>query len=290
MARVAVVGAGSIGAVFAAHLSLTHHDVVSCVRRPFETYVIESETTPVNAPATVATDPNEVDGPFDWVLVGVKAHQTEGARDWFEALCGPDTKVVALQNGVEAVERLTPFVGGAEVIPAVVYCGAELIEPGRVLHTTRNLLIVPDTPSGEAFRTLYEDAPVEIRVDSGHLTKAWLKLGTNAVGNGLTALTGRPLSVLSHPALHQVATALMAETWAVAVAEGAVIDVSDPGGYVLRMAETPGGRTSMLMDVEAGRPTEHDAIHGAVLRAAGRHAIEVPTTRTVYGILEARSN
>jgi 2-dehydropantoate 2-reductase len=290
MARVAVVGAGSIGACFAAHLSVTDHDVVACVRRRFDHYVIESETTPVRAPASVVTDPGNLDGPVDWVLVGVKAHQTKDAAPWFDALCGPETVVVALQNGVEAVERLSSLVHGAEVVQGVVYCGAELLGPGHVLHTTRNLLIVPDTPAGEGLRALYEDTPVEIAVDRNHLRKAWLKLSTNVVGNGLTALTRRPLGVMAEPPLFPVATAMMAETWAVANAEGAQIDASDPGGYVRAITDgNPDGRTSMLMDTEAGRRTEHDAIHGAVLRAADRHGIPVPTVRAVHGILDTRA-
>ena len=97
----------------------------------------------------MATDPSQLDtDPADWVLVGVKAHQTAGAASWFDALCGPATKVVAMQNGIEAVERLAPLVNGAEVVQAVVYCGAELVAPGHIDHSEMGRLIVPNDRTG----------------------------------------------------------------------------------------------------------------------------------------------
>jgi len=126
--RVAIVGPGSVGCFFAAHLATSKHSVVACARRPFERYVVESPESPTESAATVVTAPEMLEGtPFDWVLVGVKAHQTASASTWLERACGPDTTVVALQNGVEAVERLRPFVDGAQVLASVVYCGAELL-------------------------------------------------------------------------------------------------------------------------------------------------------------------
>src|SRR5688572_2188929 len=139
MPRIAVVGVGSVGTFFAAHLAAAGHDVLACARRPFDTYRVESAEAPVTGPANVATGPAAVTGgPYPWLLVAVKAHQTVDAAPWFDRLCGPDSPgrpasiVVAVQNGVEAVERFTPLVHGATVVPAVVYCGAELQEPGRI--------------------------------------------------------------------------------------------------------------------------------------------------------------
>jgi 2-dehydropantoate 2-reductase len=290
MSRVAVIGPGSVGCFFAAHLAHTDHDVVSCARRGFDVYVVDSELAPITAPAHVATDPTELtDGPYDWVLVGVKAHQSADAAPWFDTTCGPDTVVVAMQNGVEAVERLTPLVHGARVIPAVVYCGSELIAPGRIHHTSAGRLIVPDDADGRALAALYDGTAVVIDPSDRHLTSAWVKLSINVVVNGLTALTRRPMGVLAEPDLAPVAAALLAETWAVGVAEGADLDTDEPAGFVARLTSAAGsGKTSMLMDTLAGRPTEHDAIHGAVARAARRHGIATPVLDTVLGLLATR--
>ena len=284
-----MVGPGSVGAVFAAHLSGTEHEVVSCARRPFDRYLIESPEVPFDGPATVVTDPDELDGePFDWVLVGLKAHQTAPASDWFERTCGPDTIVVALQNGIEAADRLTPLVSGAHVIPAVVYCGAALVEPGHVDHSRSMRLIVPDDDAGARLAELFSSTPADIDPSPSHLTSAWVKLCINAVANGLSALTGRDMRVLGDPALAPVAARLMTEALTVGRAEGADLDLDGVEDRIAAMSRNP-VRTSMLQDVDAGRVTEHDAIQGAVLRAAARHGIDTPVTATVHALLAARA-
>ncbi len=292
MSRIAVIGPGAVGCFFAAHMAATNHQVVACARRGFDTYVVDSELAPVTGPAEVVTDAAELAGeaPFEWVLVGVKAHQSADAAPWFDATCGPDTVVVAMQNGVEAIERLTPLVHGATVVPAVVYCGSELIAPGHIHHTSSGRLIVPDHADGHALRALYDETPVVIDPSDGYLTSAWVKLSINVVVNGLTALARRPMDVLADPDLAPVAATLLAETWTVGVAEGADLDTGDPSGFIARLAGAPGsGKTSMLMDTLAGRSTEHDAIQGAVARAARRHGIATPVLDTMLAILATRA-
>lgn len=287
--RVAVVGPGSVGCFFAAHLSSADHEVIACARRGFERYVVESDEAPFDGPAKAVTDPDELTGRFDWVLVGVKAHQTNGAAEWFERTCDADTVVVAMQNGVEAVERLEPHVNGAEVVPAVVYCGASLVAPGHIQHHSAGRLIVPSGAAGHRLAQLFEGTAAQIDVSERHLTSAWVKLGINVVANGLTALTGHPMGVLAHPHLGVVAGLMLRETWTVGVAEGAELDLEGVDDYIAKIAVgAADGRTSMLADTEAGRPTEHDAIQGAVLRIGARHGIATPTVAAVHAILDAR--
>lgn len=286
--RVAMVGPGSVGSVFAAHLSDVH-DVVACARRPFDRYVIESPEVPFDGPANVVTEPAALDGePFDWVLVALKAHQTAGAAAWLERACGPTTIVVGMQNGVEAAERLGPYVNGAHVIPSVVYCGAELTEPGRVRHSRSMRLIVPDDEPGAGLAELFAGTPAQIDPSPGHLTSAWVKLAINVVANGLSALTGRDMRVLQDEALAPVAIELMTEVLTVGRAEGADLDLEGIPERIAAMGTNP-VRTSMLQDTDAGRTTEHDAIHGAVLRAGARHGIDTPVTEVVHSLLAARS-
>ena len=195
MAEVAVVGPGSVGAFFAAHLAVSGRDVLACARRPFAEYVIESRSVPARALARVVTDPGEVDGKADWVLVAVKSHQTDAAAPWLDRLCGPDTTVVVMQNGIEGEERVAPLSGAAEVVASVVYCATELLAPGHVMHRQAQMLIVPERAASHRFATLFDGTPIEIRVTAAYLTEAWRKLGINVMANGVTALTGRPLGV-----------------------------------------------------------------------------------------------
>lgn len=286
--RIAVVGVGSVGGVFAAHLS-TKHEVLACVRRPFDTYKIDSKEVPFEGPATAVTSPDDVpwDRPADAVFVGLKSQHTEGAAPWFGRLCGPDTLVVAMQNGIEAVERLTPHVNGATVVPSVVYCGAELLAPGHVKHSSRANLIVADDQSGNHAASLVDGTPLSIKPSPNFVNSAWVKLGVNSAANGLTALTKRPMNVMADDGIRAIAEALLTECWTVGNAEGAELDLGGIPKLLGQMAASPGGRTSMQQDREAGRPTEHDAIHGAVIRRGQANGVATPVTTIIHDLLAA---
>ena len=292
MTTIAVVGPGSVGTYVAAQLAAGGNDVLACARRPFDEYVVESPEHPVRLPARVATDPSEV--PDGWsprfVLVCVKAHQTAGAAEWLARLARPATTFVAVQNGVEGGERLTPYAEGGETLPSVVYCGAELLAPGHVRHYTHGLLITPDVPSGRELATAAHGTGLHVRPDPAFVTEAWRKLGANIVANGITALTRRRIGVLAEPGMAELLRHLLDETWTVARAEGATLGDADIDGFVAAMtARPPGGDggTSMYYDRMAGRPTEHDALYGAVVRAGARHAIATPMVAGLQTLIAA---
>ncbi len=288
--RVAVVGPGGVGCFFAAHLAGAGHDVLACARRRFDRYVIESDVAPIEGPARVVVDPDEVGWtePADWVLVGVKTHQTAGAAPWFDRLCGPDTVVVVLQNGIDGVVRLEALVGGAEVVPAVVYCGAELLAPGHVQNVMGGRLIVPDTPAAHALAELCSGTAIEIEPSDTYEVAAWVKLGLNVVANGLTALTGQTMGVLGHPAIEPVARALLRECWTVGAALGIDLDLDRVDTTVTGMAGLEDGNTSMAHDVAAGRATEYEALHGAVIRRGRQAGVPTPVHDVVHALLAAR--
>jgi len=308
---VAFVGAGAIGAFFAAHLIDAHSaDVTICVRTPFTDLVVESEATntafvatgdalvgpppqrlALRSTPTVLTDPADVRGPVDWVLLATKGPQTEGAAGWLHALVGPATKVVVLQNGIEHEERVRPYVDAAvEIIPAVVYCGAEVVAPGHIVHRTNGFLILPAGPSGDQLVALYADARAGIRLADDFTTASWQKLCGNVVANGITALTERRMEVMRRPAIAAVGRALLTECVAVARAHGAVIEDSYADLVLSGIAQMPAAAgTSMLYDRLAGRPMEQDLLYGAVGRAARRHHIDTPMHDTFAALLAAIS-
>ena len=274
---------------FAGHLAGAGHDVVACARRPFDRYVIESEEFPLDIEASVLTDPATLTGPAEWVLVSVKAHQTAGASAWLDALCDSSTRVVVVQNGIEH-DRVEPFINGAAMIPSVVYCGAELLAPGHISHSTSGHLIVPDEPHGEDLLGLFSQSKAEVRPSENFSTHQWRKLSLNIMANGLTALTGRRLGVLGEPGIRPIAISLIRECWQLGSAEGADLDPDGADELIDWLIQSGrDGGTSMLYDTLAGRPTEHDAIHGAALRRAGALGIDTPTIAMVHALLDARS-
>ena len=107
-----------------------------------------------------------------------------------------------------------------EVVPAVVYCAAELLEPGHIAHRQDGTLILPDTPTAHQVVELFVGTPAVVRATDRYLTDAWRKLGLNVMFNGITALTMRPISVISRPGVADVARQLLQETWAVGARRG----------------------------------------------------------------------
>lgn len=287
MTRIAVVGPGGVGTFFAAHLASSDHDVVACARRPFSSYLVESDVAPVSGPATVVTDPADLAEKFDWVLVAVKAHQSVGAEPWLNQVCGPDSTVIALQNGVEAETRLAPFVNGAQVVGAVVYCGATLMAPGHTVNTGGGRLIVPDDEAGRQLSELFAGTQAEIKPSPTHLTERWRKLGINVAVNGVTALTDKPISVAGRGPGRTVAGAILDECWAVARAEGADLPAEAIEPTLDGFAGATSMNTSMRQDRAAGRPTEHDALYGAVVRHGERHGIPTPVNEAIGALVAA---
>ena len=111
----------------------------------------------VDAPA--ADRSGVLDGPADWVLLAVKAHQTAGAAGWLSALCGPRSTVAVLQNGIDHVERVGPLVGDADVLPVVNWCPVEPVAPGRVRQRDALRLAVPAGRRGRGSRRCSARSP-----------------------------------------------------------------------------------------------------------------------------------
>lgn len=276
MAEIAVVGTGAIGGVCAAHLSAAHADLVCCVRRPFDELVLEVDGRSLRARPWVETRPDRVDA-AGWVLFATKAHQTRGASPWLEALVGPGTRVAVLHNGVEHVERLSPWVDPERVVPVVVACPATALAPGHVVQRRSAQLTVPDGEAGRAFAALFEGSEVGVRVTTDWGTVAWRKLCMNVTSGALAALAGVPLPDIRNPQRAAIAHALARECARVARAEGA--DLPDAFADEVALGATHArlrGEPSILTDRLHGRPLEFDARNGAVVRIGARHGIPAP--------------
>ncbi|HWE70327.1 MAG TPA: 2-dehydropantoate 2-reductase N-terminal domain-containing protein, partial [Acidimicrobiales bacterium] len=221
---VVVIGSGAIGGYFGFALERAGHRVVLCARRPFDQLTVETEGRRMTVMGPVITDPGECPA-ADWVVLATKGHQTAGAAPWLSAACREAAAVLVLQNGVEHRERVSGFTGGVPVVPAVVLCGAEVVEPGRVRHHGHSAITVPDTELGRATAELFAGGPATVTLSSDFERDLWLKLVQNVTGGPLTAITGRRLEVMSQPEIAGLAVELAVET--AAVARGCGVDLSD---------------------------------------------------------------
>ena len=280
-ARIAIVGVGAIGGLCGARLCTAGHEVALCVRRRFDALVVETPNRRLRTAAEVTDRPADV-GVADWVLVATKAHQLDGASDWLEAAVGPDTRVAVLQNGVEHVERMTPWVPPERVVPVVVDAPAERLAPGHVRQRREAELRVSDDPSGRAFAALFAGTDVSVRCVKDWPRAAWEKLTWNAAGGAVAALVGRGLPEIEPERRRAWGMALAHEVVETARAEGVALAVALAADVARQLAELrSGGTPSTLADRLAARPLEVDARNGAVVRIARRHGLVVPANEVV---------
>jgi 2-dehydropantoate 2-reductase len=275
-ARIAVVGVGAIGGVCAANLIAVGREVVCCVRTPFSALEVEAPGASLLCAPRVETDPAHA-GAADWILLATKAHQTAGAAGWLAALAGADTRLAVLHNGVEHVERLSPWFDPARIVPVVVECPATATAPGRIAQRRAARLSVPDRADARDFAALFAGSAVAVETSADWKTAAWRKLCTNVTSGAIAALAGVALQDVVHPRRAELAHALAGECAEVARAEGADL----PAELAQRVAEgvlsaPVRGTPSTLVDRLAGRPLETDARNGAVVRIGARHGIPVP--------------
>jgi 2-dehydropantoate 2-reductase len=297
--RILVHGAGAVGGYFGALLARGGHEVtfvarggnLAALRAQGLTVRLSTETLRV-APVHAVADPAEAPRP-ELVLVCVKSHDTASAGAALRPVVGADTIVLSLQNGIENEDVLARALGLAPLMVALTRIGVELVAPATVDYSGRGTIVFGEPDGTESPRALrvaaaLAAAGVSHQLRRDILVAAWEKLAWNAGFNAVTTLTRRTVGdVLALAPTRDLVVAAMEEVDAVAVAAGvpvrrgrtqAVLDDSAGG--------LPDFHTSMLQDLLRGRRLEHDALNGAVVRAAARTGVPVPVNRTLLALLD----
>lgn len=287
----ALVGPGAIGATVAAFVHAAGSPVVVCGRTARGDIEVRADDgDAVTLPGPVRTDPAELDGPVDVVLLGVKDTQTAAAAGWLDGLCDERTVVLALQNGVEQVERVGRYCPESTVIPAVVWFSAETHAEGWVRLRTPVRLVLPDTAAAGRLAAALAVPRISVDTDLDFVTAAWHKLLVNAVA-GLQVLTGRKAGVFRRDDIARLGRSYLTECLAVARAEGANLADTVVDETVALFAQVPEDMTtSILTDREHARPLEWDVRNGVIARKAAAHGIATPISDVLVPLLAAASD
>ena len=313
--KFAIFGAGAIGGYLGAKLALAGLDVTLIARGPHLAAMrkdglrlIEGEAEHVVRPRCLA-DSREA-GPQDYVFLTLKAHSLTPALDAITPLLGPETAVVTAQNGIpwwyfyklpgpwqdhrlESVDpggRIWQAIGPQRAIGCVVYPACEVVAPGVIRHVedSRFSLGEPDgTRSQRAVRLARALVGAGLRAPlRGRIRREiWLKLWGNVALNPLSALTRATLAeICAQPATRAFARAVMAEVEAVAAALGERMAV-DVDARLAGAGGVGAHKTSMLQDLEAGRPMEVEALTGAVVELARLTGVATPSLDALDGMI-----
>jgi 2-dehydropantoate 2-reductase len=316
--RICVFGAGAIGGYLAVRLANAGQDVSVVARGPHLAAIREHGLKlRIDGREEVArlraTDDAAELGPQDYVIVTLKAHSLPPVVGKLAPLFGPETCLVTGMNGVpywyfhglpgqpwRVVEAVDP--GGvvsaafqpARALGCVVYPACEAPEPGVIEHVDgdRFTLGEPDgakSPRAEALSKALIAAGFKAPVRPAIRDEIWVKLWGNLAFNPLSALTSQTLDVLAtQPDLKAVARAMMVEGRAVAEALGAKFAI-DVDRRIAGAAGVGAHKTSMLQDLERGRPMEIDALVTAVAELGRAVGVTTPTIDTVLALVKARA-
>ncbi len=302
LGRIAIVGAGALGSLIAARLADFEIPVV-LINRPSPHLdlirgdglrLIEQDGSERRIRVPVASDPAAI-AECAVAIVAVKTWATEAALrslvDWLPR----SIWVATLQNGIDNDARIRAALGpDVRLALGTTSLGATRQEPGVVRSggTGPTLFGVPSQAPPAELRALgarFAAVGMPAAAIAGIEQAIWRKLAVSAAINGLTALAEAPNgAIVDDPELRAASFAIAREVESVAHAEGN--DIGDVERAVCAVARaTATNRSSMWQDLEAGNPTEVEAIYGAIVARAARHGIDVPAIRTVAAILRARS-
>ena len=304
MARIAVVGCGAMGSVYAGLLAASGHDVLAVdpwaahmeaiAERGLQVSGASGEHRVRMRTATVA--PAE---PMDLVIVATKAAEVAAAARQARALLGPETVVLTIQNGLGSAERVAEAVGAERLAVGIAGgFGAAMRGPGAVHHNGMEIVRMGAHAPGagldaarlEQVAALWRGAGFRAEAVADIAAMQWEKLICNCAYSAPCALAGMIVGqVMDDAEMGPVSRACATEAWEVARARGVAIDVADPIAHVRAFgARIPHAKPSLLLDHEAGRRSEIDAINGAIPREAAKVGATAPVNAALAALVRVR--
>ncbi|MCZ8142895.1 MAG: 2-dehydropantoate 2-reductase [Acetobacteraceae bacterium] len=318
--KICIFGAGAIGGLMGAKLAAKGDvDVTFIARGPHLAAMREHGVKLISEGTEQIVHPRCVEsaeeaGPQDYVLVTLKAHSLPSAAKQMQPLLGPDTAIVSAVNGipwwyfhglggayegriVQSVDpdgQVSALLPPSRAIGCIVYPAAEVTAPGVIDHSygDRFSLGEPDgsrSPRAQALSEALIAAGFKAPVRPKIRDELWVKLWGNMAFNPISALTTATLDVLTgDEGQRGVARAMMLEGQRVAEALGVRFAI-DVDKRIAGAAEVGAHKTSMLQDLERGRPMEIEALLGAVVELADWVGEAAPISRTVLALVRARA-
>jgi 2-dehydropantoate 2-reductase len=293
--RVAILGAGAMGAYFAATFFDTPGFSVCLVADGQRLERLKKDGLVINGKSyrIPAIAPAEAVEPADLILVALKHHQLAAAVQGLTPLVGAGTLFLSVMNGLESEETIGALYGMDKVLFAISK-GIDAVRHGNQVNFTRPGIHVFGeahnstlSPRVQRVKNAFDRAGICYEIPEDMIRALWWKFMVNVGINQASAVTRAPYGIFSrNPDAQALMEALMQEVVTLAQAEGVNLtgqDVLD--WYPVMQTLSPEGKTSMLQDVEAGRKTEVELFGGKVIELGEKHGIPTPVNQTVYQII-----
>ena len=302
MARVAIVGAGAMGSIYAALMADAGHHVWAVdawedhVRAMREKGLrVEGASGDRTVRLNATTDAGEIEAP-DLVVIATKLDGVRAAAEAVAPVLGPDTPVLSIQNGLGGPDRVAEVVGADRLLVGVVGgFGASMKGPGHAHHNGMEFVRIGEyrggpTDRAEKVAEIWRSSGFKVLTFDDIHRMVWEKLICNCAYSGPCTITGLTAGeVMADPDASAISNGCAIEAWEVAQAKGIAVEIDDPVDYIRRFGEKiPNSRPSMAQDHMARRRAEIDAINGAIPREAREFNLSVPTNVFVTRVLRAQ--
>ena len=304
--RIAIVGCGAMGSVYAGLLADAGHAVWAV--DPWVEHLAAINTTGLRVegasgdrtvPLTgAAATPAAVEGgPVDLVILATKVGQVTEAAEALTPILGDDTPVLSIQNGLGGPQRTAAVLGAERVLIGVVGgFGASMTGPGHVHHNGMEMVRIGefegagDSERAEAIADVWRGAGFTTSTYANVHQLVWEKLLCNVAFSGPCTVTElRVGELLDDPDASAISAACSSEAFEVARAKGIPLDLDDPVAYTRAFgSKIPDARPSMLLDYLAGRRSEIDAINGAIPDAAAEEGLTAPANVVVAAAVRVK--
>jgi 2-dehydropantoate 2-reductase len=297
--KIAVFGSGAVGSYFGGRLAAAGEDVHFLARGPQlaalrrDGLTVVSPTGDLRLKSVKAIDRPVDIGAVDIVLFAVKLYDAEAAAAALAPLIGPDTAVITVQNGVDAVETVSRHVRREHVVAGAAYIMAAVEAPGRIRHTAKDTLLFGESDGSRSTRLTSFEAACQHAGFSATLSTnidrdLWTKFVRLATWSGMTTVTRSPMGVIRNsPSLMAMMAAALDEAITVGYARGVSLPTSLPEETLTLVNSFPdGAKSSMLEDLEHGRRLELPWLSGAVARMGREAGVPTPVHQFIATVLE----
>jgi 2-dehydropantoate 2-reductase len=300
--KIAIVGCGAMGSVYAGLFASAGHEVWAIDRWAEHVEAMKKNGLRLEGKSgdrTVkvhATTQAKDAGPCDLVVLATKAMHVAAAAESVKVLLGKDTPVLSIQNGLGGPETAAGILGRERVMVGVVGgFGASMKGPGHAHHNGMELVRLgefggPITPRLKKVEEIWSGAGFKVKVFDDIDQLVWEKLICNCAYSGPCALVDGTISqVMSDPDLAKVSAACASEGYAVAMKKGVKLGFTDPVAYVRDFgSKIPNARPSVLLDLMAKRLSEIDVINGSIPRVGKQVGVAAPVNETITALVKAK--
>jgi 2-dehydropantoate 2-reductase len=300
--KVAVVGCGAMGSVYAGLLADAGHEVwaidswkehVEAMRA--KGLRVEGASGDRTVKLNATTDPADA-GPCDLAILATKSMHVEKAARSMQPLLHAGTVVLSIQNGLGGPDTAAKVLGRERVMVGVVGgFGASMKAPGHAHHNGWELVRLgefagPVSPRLEKVAEVWQSGGFRVKCFDDIDQLVWEKLICNVCYSGTCSVTERTIiEVIEDPDTWKVASGCATEAYNVARARGIKLDFDEPVAYVRAFGmKIPNARPSMLLDHMAGRMSEIEAINGAIPPAAKTAGIAAPYNEVISALVRAK--